>query len=81
MLYPTELTEIGNYNLLLFSCTPDRIRTGDLRRDRAASTPLDYEGIFGDPGAARTRGPYIKSVLLYQLSYEIWSRQLRFLQN
>jgi hypothetical protein len=26
---------------------------------------------FCDPGAARTRGPYIKSVLLYQLSYEI----------
>jgi hypothetical protein len=28
------------------------------------------EGL-GDPAGTRTQGPYIKSVLLYQLSYEI----------
>ncbi len=27
----------------------------------------------GDPAGTRTQGPYIKSVLLYQLSYEIIS--------
>ena len=27
--------------------------------------------LFGDPVGTRTQGPYIKSVLLYQLSYEI----------
>jgi hypothetical protein len=26
---------------------------------------------FCDPAGTRTQGPYIKSVLLYQLSYEI----------
>jgi hypothetical protein len=26
---------------------------------------------FRDPAGTRTQGPYIKSVLLYQLSYEI----------
>ena len=28
--------------------------------------------LFGDPAGIRTQGPYIKSVLLYQLSYEIF---------
>ena len=27
--------------------------------------------LFGDPAGIRTQGPYIKSVLLYQLSYGI----------
>jgi hypothetical protein len=27
---------------------------------------------ISDPAGTRTQGPYIKSVLLYQLSYEIW---------
>jgi hypothetical protein len=27
---------------------------------------------FSDPAGTRTQGPYIKSVLLYQLSYEIF---------
>ncbi len=27
--------------------------------------------LFCDPAGIRTQGPYIKSVLLYQLSYEI----------
>ena len=26
----------------------------------------------GDPAGTRTQDPYIKSVLLYRLSYEIW---------
>jgi hypothetical protein len=29
---------------------------------------------FGDPAGIRTQDPYIKSVLLYQLSYGIGSR-------
>ncbi len=29
------------------------------------------EVLTGDPAGTRTQGPYIKSVLLYQLSYEI----------
>ncbi len=28
-------------------------------------------GFFSDPAGTRTQGPYIKSVLLYQLSYGI----------
>jgi hypothetical protein len=28
-------------------------------------------GVFCDPAGTRTQGPYIKSVLLYQLSYGI----------
>ena len=30
-----------------------------------------YHQGFCDPAGTRTQGPYIKSVLLYQLSYEI----------
>ena len=28
-------------------------------------------GVFSDPAGTRTQGPNIKSVMLYQLSYEI----------
>jgi hypothetical protein len=30
-----------------------------------------FEGFFSDSAGIRTQGPYIKSVLLYQLSYGI----------
>ncbi len=33
--------------------------------------PPAFRRIFCDPAGTRTQGPYIKSVLLYQLSYEI----------
>ena len=32
---------------------------------------MDYIGSRSDFAGIRTQGPYIKSVLLYQLSYEI----------
>ena len=31
-----------------------------------------------DPAGIRTQDPYIKSVLLYQLSYEIFATPLRY---
>jgi hypothetical protein len=46
---------------------PDRIRTGDLHRDRVASTPLLYRTICASLGV-RTQDPPGKSRLLYQLS-------------
>jgi hypothetical protein len=33
--------------------------------------PGESRGFFGDPAGARTQDPYIKSVMLYQLSYGI----------
>ncbi len=38
--------------------------------------------VFSDQAGTRTQGPYIKSVLLYQLSYQInifkfWSAKIR----
>ena len=32
---------------------------------------VSFWGIFSDPAGIRTQDPYIKSVMLYQLSYEI----------
>ena len=34
--------------------------------------PRNLRSILCDPAGTRTQGPYIKSVLLYQLSYQIW---------
>jgi hypothetical protein len=39
--------------------------------------PHFREVLFSDPAGTRTQGPYIKSVLLYQLSYEIACAILR----
>ena len=38
-------------------------------RDRLLALPIDFN--LSDPAGARTQDPYIKSVLLYQLSYGI----------
>jgi hypothetical protein len=45
---------------------PEHLRISDSKKKAL------IEG-FGDPAGTRTQGPYIKSVLLYQLSYEIIS--------
>jgi hypothetical protein len=37
----------------------------------AQKKPLKIERLSCDPAGIRTQGPYIKSVLLYQLSYGI----------
>ena len=41
--------------------------------EKEKSQPIDLQliGFFSDLAGIRTQGPYIKSVLLYQLSYEI----------
>ena len=39
--------------------------------------PHFREVLFSDPAGTRTQGPYIKSVLLYQLSYEIGASEKR----
>ena len=39
--------------------------------------PHFREVFLSDPAGTRTQGPYIKSVLLYQLSYEIACAILR----
>jgi hypothetical protein len=41
-----------------------------MKSKRVAFTTLSLLP-FSDPAGTRTQGPYIKSVLLYQLSYEI----------
>ena len=40
----------------------------------ATSKPIHYFYILCDPDEVRTRDPNIKSVVLYQLSYEIKNR-------
>ena len=43
-----------------------------IRQHQNKKSPMPLHQAFGsDPAGIRTQDPYIKSVLLYQLSYEI----------
>ena len=59
-----------------------------VRIDLEIKNPRRFLGLmFGDPAGIRTQDPYIKSVMLYQLSYEIvcppkpWRRWNLILSN
>ena len=68
-------------NVLVNIVFPPGFEPGSLPLKKGCSYPLSYgiiikktfceEGFFCDPAGTRTQGPYIKSVLLYQLSYGI----------
>jgi hypothetical protein len=62
----------GEATLLFFCAFANTFAT--LRKTTKPSTYV--EGLLCDPVGTRTQGPYIKSVLLYQLSYEISHRSL-----
>lgn len=46
-------------------------KPGVNKNERGKNRKAPAEGLFGDPAGARTQDPYIKSVMLYQLSYGI----------
>ena len=68
-----SLPRFGNQNRIGCSCAMHLLAQCGAEAIKK-NTPRNSEGDFGDSAGARTQDPNIKSVVLYQLSYEIVKR-------
>lgn len=64
-------TSSHHFQFLIFA-KKSKILSQKFKKNKGTKKPSEWKALFCDPAGTRTQDHYIKSVMLYQLSYGIF---------